>query len=271
MSNLLAGHEFNKRFPSTVFVKLTNETELHNGFQFKTGLNVDIIKFDPTGECKKGGIYFCEYGKIAMWIRYNQTLCINYRIVTIPDDALVYIERDKYKADKMILSDKKDIRRDKDMHELLDASAIMPLYFVIDQTEEICKEAVKQNAHALRYVKDQTEEICKIAVAQNGNVLYTIKDQTEEICKIAVKQNGIALQYVEMQTDELCKIAVAQNGNALRYVNNQTYEMCKIAVAQKGNALQFVKDQSMELCEIAVAQNRCSSMYVRKPIVWINL
>jgi hypothetical protein len=264
MTNQLSGLAFNKRFPSTVFVKLTNETEIHNGFQFKTGLNVDTVEFDPTGECKKGGIYFCRYDKIPMWIQYNQTLCINYRIVTILDDALIYIEEDKYKANKMILSDKKDIRTDEKICKLLLAEDIDPIYSVIDQTDEICKKAVTQNAFALRYIKDQTREICKIAVERNGYVLKYIGKQTNEICKISVARYGDALQYVKDQTDELCKIAVAQYGHALEYVKDQTEEICKIAVARNGNALKYVKNQTTEICKIALLQNRLASVYVRK-------
>jgi len=37
----LTGIEFKQLYPNTLFYKLTNETENHNGFQFKTGLNID--------------------------------------------------------------------------------------------------------------------------------------------------------------------------------------------------------------------------------------
>jgi hypothetical protein len=234
MSNLLSGRDFNKRFPSTVFVKLTNETEIHNGFQFKTGLNVDIIEFNPTGQCKKGGIYFCEYDKMSMWIQYASTICVNYRIVKIPEDAKVYIEKDKYKADKMILYEKKDIRNDEEICKILFTKGIHPIYKIIDQKEEICKIAVAEYGTALRYVHDQTDEICKLAVAQDGSALRYVKVQTEEICKIAVAQNGYALIYVNDQTDEVCKIAVAQNGYALDDVKYKTDEICEIAAAQMG-------------------------------------
>jgi phage regulator Rha-like protein len=253
MSNLLTGLKFNKRFPSTVFVKLTNKTEIHNGFQFKTGLNVDTVEFDPTGECKEGGIYFCQYNKISIWIQYNETLCINYRIVTIPDDALVYIERDKYKANKMILSEKKDIRSDERICKTLYTRGINPIYGVIDQTEGICKMAVTENAMALKYIGKQTEEICKIAVAQYGLTICYVKEQTEEICKIAVAQHGEALRYVKNQTDEICKIAVARNGYTLVYVKDQTDEICKLAVTQDAYALVYVKNQTDEISRLALA------------------
>ena len=86
------------------FYKITNESETHNGMQYKTGLNVDIQQFNPKGDCKSGGIYFSredilafmEYGK---WIRK----------VTLPENAKVYENPGspkKWKADKVILGRK---------------------------------------------------------------------------------------------------------------------------------------------------------------------
>lgn len=89
-------------------VKLTNETENHNGFQFQNGLNVDIVPFYPKGQCKRGGIYFIDADNINNWLSYNSNVgeMIHIRNVTIPDDARVYIKGEKFKADKIILGRK---------------------------------------------------------------------------------------------------------------------------------------------------------------------
>ncbi len=66
-SQLLTGLQFNENFTKKlgeneplILIKLTNEFECHNGFSFKTGLNIDFIPFNPKGECQPGGIYFCN-------------------------------------------------------------------------------------------------------------------------------------------------------------------------------------------------------------------
>ena len=104
------GKLFNKIFKNNIFVKLTNMAEIHNGFQFIEGLNVDVIPFNPTNSCTAGGIYFTEFDKIELWIDYDDNNKTNVnshmyycRTVTIPDDAQVYIEKDKVKTDKIIL------------------------------------------------------------------------------------------------------------------------------------------------------------------------
>ena len=263
--SVLTGSDFKAIYQNTKFYKLTNELELHNGFQYVDGLNVDIITFNPSGQCSSGGLYFTELNKIAKWISYGGETMTYIREVEILDDSSVYVEKNKFKADKFNLQQKvllKDFEQWNNLEfcKLAVQENGFALQFVKEQTDEICltieaklqsklkasllsKLAVQQNGIALQYVKEQTEEICKLAVQQDGYALTYVKDQTEEICKFAVQQDGYALQYVKEQTDEICKLAVQKNGPALQYVKEQTEEICKLAVQQNGKALYYVKDQ----------------------------
>ena len=63
-----SGKEFNDITKDRKLVKLTVEGENHNGFQFKTGLNIDNKPFNPNGSCKAGGLYFCDFEFLAMFI-----------------------------------------------------------------------------------------------------------------------------------------------------------------------------------------------------------
>ena len=46
------------------------------------------------------------------------------------------------------------------------------------------------------FVRNQTDDICKLAVMQDGNALRCVNKQTDEIIKLAVQQNIYALRYV---------------------------------------------------------------------------
>ena len=89
--------------------KITNDEENHRGLQYKTGLIIDPKPFndDPTLSCVLGGIYFTtkEYIHRFFWIGTN------LRPVKIPKDARVVLDLkgDKYRADKIILGEKKDL------------------------------------------------------------------------------------------------------------------------------------------------------------------
>jgi len=67
------------------FYKITNEEEIHNRMHYKTGLNVDVIPFNPSGDYEKGGIYFSREDILAS-LNYGTWI----RKVTLPEDAQIY-------------------------------------------------------------------------------------------------------------------------------------------------------------------------------------
>ena len=264
----LSGTEFNEQYPNTEFYKVLTTDCKHYDFTYQHGLNIDHIPFNPTRECSLGGLHFTEVDKVSYWIDRFKSVYIAK--VTIPSNASVYVEKDKFKADQFILDlDNKMLIKDFYMWENEEFCKISVsqadtynLVFVRNQPDEICKLAVKHDYRALEYVLLQTDEICKIAVSNHGFALEFVKDQTDDICKMAVK-NGYGLEFVKVQTDEICKIAVSKNGRALRWVKDQTDELCKLAVSQNGHALEFVKVQTGDICQLAVWQNEYALKYVR--------
>ena len=264
----LSGTEFNEQYPNTEFYKVLTTDCKHYDFTYQHGLNIDHIPFNPTRECSLGGLHFTEVDKVSYWIDRFKSVYIAK--VTIPSNASVYVEKDKFKADQFVLDlDNKMLIKDFYMWENEEFCKISVsqadtynLVFVRNQPDEICKLAVKHDYRALEYVLLQTDEICKIAVSNHGFALEFVKDQTDDICKMAVK-NGYGLEFVKVQTDEICKIAVSKNGRALQYVLLQTDELCKLAVIQNGHALEYVKVQTGDICQLAVWQNAYALKYVR--------
>jgi hypothetical protein len=224
---LVTGKEFNQDINGHQFVKLTNSSEIHHSYQFQTGLNIDSIPFDPRGECRPGGIYFCSLDQLSLWLDYAPDPMFYVRFVTLPNDAQVWIEKDKFKADRLILSDR---------------VKIADLDIWADET--YCLRAVQQNGRALQYVKNQTDAINLEAVKQCPYALEYVNNQTNDICLEAVRRNGWALQYVNEQTEEICLIAVRQHGHALAYVKKQTPEICRVALQSDCYASKYVKDIS---------------------------
>jgi hypothetical protein len=89
------------------YYKITNKNETHNGMKYKTGLNIDVLPFNPSGDCEVGGIYFSREDIFAFlgygcWIRE----------VTIPEGEMVYENPGfpkKWKAHKVILGKRRKI------------------------------------------------------------------------------------------------------------------------------------------------------------------
>ena len=114
IGDVLSGKEFNKKYNGTVFVKLIKKSKNHNGYHYKTGKNKLGKKetFNPTSSCSPGGLYFTKLSKLTKWLDYDDYEPMYYcSIVTIPKNARVYIEKDKFKTDKFILGKFKLIKK----------------------------------------------------------------------------------------------------------------------------------------------------------------
>ena len=159
---VLSGAEFKKLYPDITFVKLTNERENHNGFQFKTGVNRDHLPFNPEGVCQPGGIYICPSHLFYKWLSYNEKM-FWFRIVTIPDNAQIYDESsDKVKVDHLILSERKSIDEGRDLWLQackLDHGVLQCVPESL-KDREMCLTACKQKGSALRYVPESLEDEC---------------------------------------------------------------------------------------------------------------
>lgn len=217
----------------TRYVKLTNESCCHNGFQYAEGLNTDIHEFNTDKVCDKGGLYFCKYEDFGEWIDYNTNGPMYWMWdVTIPENETIINMNNKLKVHSFALSNKKSIWDNKELCLEVVQQDGCSLMFVKEQTEEICLEAVRQDGEALQHVKKQTKEMCLEAVRQYGLALEFVEEQTDEICLEALRQDGRALEYVERQTKEMCLEAVKQNGKALEYVNKNFYDACKKLISE---------------------------------------
>jgi len=267
------GAKFNKIYHQTKFYKFLYDDLIHHDFHYKLGLNVDHVPFKPYGLCSSGGLYFCEQSKCHMyWNRYGTKL----GIVEIPDDARVYIEGNKFKTDKLILTNIIDFNDilDDFWIDIVFGKEVLAMYI----------RAVKENGLALEYIKDpfKTYELCKIAIKENGLALQYVEDscKTYELCEMAIIQNAASLEFVNdiYQTDELCKMAVSQRPFTLQYVSNQTFEICEIAIQTSSSALRYVKVSDIStdpnhqltpkmavytLCKIAIQQGTYALQYIK--------
>lgn len=265
---IYSGTEFNLKFPNLILVKLTTQSESHNDYQFLTGLNTDPIKFNPKGECQPGGFYFCTLQQLPKWLNYSNKIMHYVRFVTIPDQAQVYDETDKFKANQLILSERQTIESLdiwKDEKYCLNAVQLNPLSlrYIVNQTQPMCMMAVNSNPEALRYVINQTEEMCLTAVKQKSHIIQYVHNQSELVCLTAVKQHALAIAYIKDQTIPICISAIMHKPFAFRFIRKQTPKICLEAVQRDGLLLQYCKYQTDEICLTAVKQNGLALQFVR--------
>jgi len=146
---MISGEQFNNEMNGKRFVKLTVESNVHNGVTYEEGLNTDPLEFNPINKCVKGGLYFCPYDGFARWTEYKEKQMYYIWEVSIPHDAKVYVMSDKIKSDKFILSDPK----------------------CIWENYELSIQCIKYKSSKLKYVKKQE----KAKVEKDGSSLNVLK------------------------------------------------------------------------------------------------
>jgi hypothetical protein len=91
-----------KDMPKRKYIKILSESLYHNGFQYKEGLNIDTVPFNPSGSCLGGGLYFTIMDNLLQYMFMGPKIAD----VEIPPDSRVYLEPcgTKWKADKIIIT-----------------------------------------------------------------------------------------------------------------------------------------------------------------------
>jgi len=271
------------------FYRLTNEQEKHRDIQYITGVNTDILEFNPKGECELGGLYFFHVSHLYMYQKY----CINVkyiRKVTFTGKSKIYVEENKFKTNEFVLGEREIFDTKKYITDWLCSTEkcikvvtnyvyAMPFIKNEYQTEELCKMAIKNNG--FRYISDvnKTYYLCKIAVQFDGlnikHINKCILSLHNDLYELAIQQNADALKYVDVQTEELCRLSIQKNGLCLRFVadKNLTYELSKLAVENNGMAIKYVKGKFLtyELIYSAVKENGSAIQFINKKYITENL
>lgn len=95
----LSGAEFNKIYKVFTFYKFLNDNLIHHGFKYMLGLNEDT----------KDGLSFCDESPFHLrFEKYGPILAF----IEIPDDAQIYVEKDRFKTDKLIITQISDLSND---------------------------------------------------------------------------------------------------------------------------------------------------------------
>ncbi len=233
------------------YFKLTNKDEKHFGMQYATGLNVDVLSFNPSGECNSGGLYFFSESQLI-----NYKMFINFdphwiREVTFEDldDEPIYVEKNKYKTHRFILGEKHRINTRGDMltyvrfddnyianKTIKNATTHCHLGYIPKKylTQELCLSMIAHSRYTFVFVPDEfkTYDMCKFVMEDCPHLFVHVPDRfkTYDMCMFVVKKFGYALKYVpaEHRTQELCTAAVIHNKDALEYVPEHIQQhMCK--------------------------------------------
>lgn len=105
----ISSENFNEIFAGVPLVKLTNEACCHNGMTFVEGENVDHNQFRFDHSCGPDGIYFCRLEDMFHWLDYSSSPMYYMWDVVVPANARAVMYRNKLKANRLVLSNKRKI------------------------------------------------------------------------------------------------------------------------------------------------------------------
>lgn len=132
-----------------VYLKVLNETENHNGFQYKTGLNILDKSFEETGTCVSGGLYFSDSENIHNFYSYGVWL----RKVTLPKDAKEVSTFCSHRADKIILGERHSLFK-KETYEEFKVEKYSDLYEKLFNIKDITEHGFKDLLEATKYLHE---------------------------------------------------------------------------------------------------------------------
>lgn len=130
------------------------------------------------------------------------------------------------------------------------------LRFINNQTEEVCKEAIKKQPGAISHAKNQTDSICELLFKEKGHGLYLslVQIQTPRVCRAAVVSQYQAMELIEDQNEEICKFAVKHDIRAYRYIREPS-EKLNIYLVKSGKPLEEIIDQTFKVCKAAIQRD----------------
>jgi hypothetical protein len=125
--------------------------------------------------------------------------------------------------------------------------------YVKNQTDELCKLAVKFNPRSLSYVKNQTKDIINFAINIDGCSIMRINNYNKystntiiEFWKNSI--NKVPSLITELKAsyfspdimNELYKIALTKNYELIQRIKPQTYDLCLFAMSIDKQAFRFI-------------------------------
>jgi hypothetical protein len=150
------------------------------------------------------------------------------------------------------------------------------LWYVEDQTDDMCYDAMRRSGSMIQHVKNQTFELCAFALRMGFRTLRYIRNPTPELYLIAVQQSAVELDLVppivQAAHPEICEAAVTASVDALPRVHTQTPGLCMLAVRLHGlQALHCVRDQKAvldqfpDMYRVAVEKSRWAIARIKFP------
>ncbi len=295
-STVLPGEFFNQLYPDKTFVIVIKGYELGD-----VVIGKNHTPMSDVGNYLSGGYTVTILDNILNALPYEITKATNCFVLTVDDDAIVYIENEKIRTDKITVTERRDLFdldcwEDDDFCKMVIAkNSFLKKYIrtkLTEEQEEQLLKKVKKDPTEIQKVVNPTADVCIKAFDINPETFHYMDNPQTAVKIHAVIQNpdnyskvGSMLNYAwievmqkhysivkhtGLQNDQLVAAALKVNGLALRLLpaHKKTEEFYKLAVTTTPALLADVPShwRTYEMCLAAVTKDHSAIEFVPSSI-----
>ena len=169
------------------------------------------------------------------------------------------------------------------------------LKYVINQTPEICIEAILDEPSVVqiaKYIPEELwyklieedvvyfrefpaplarDEVYKKTLELNPEVIEIIKNPSEELQLIAVEKQPETIRLIESPSETVQKVAVTQWAGAIGFIENPTDEVKKMVILKNPASIRYIHEQTQELQQLAVKEDPTVLSHLSDPSIRVIL
>jgi hypothetical protein len=135
--------------------KFINDTNRHKGHTYTHGVNTDSVKFNPSGSCEPGGLYFANFQNVLSFSSHGTKIC---KVQPLPYSR-VYIDDGKFKADVLNV-DLENCMSPEDFIKKLDKEQLLNL---LENQNLFCNGQLVLDIVDVKIIDDEVcEKICSL-------------------------------------------------------------------------------------------------------------
>ena len=116
----------------------------------------------------------------------------------------------------------------------------------VEQTPDLCKEAVSINGLLLKFIKEQNSDICETAVMNNPEAIRYAKIQSIRMCEHAVSVNPRLIEFAQLQSDNMCKKAINADVTLIKNIKSPSLEIWTRAALMDEKIIKWIKDKKIK-------------------------
>ena len=207
-----------------LYFKITNKKENHHGFQYYDGLNELKEEFndDPDASCVAGGFYFTDVENIFKFLDFG----IYLREITLPindsDFRIVKDKSDKWRTNKIILGQKRNLSDVSTFQYLIDRGADINdyIYAVKYASKNGHLDIVKLLTTTTRNISIRTDYDSAIISASEYGHIDIVKFLTDNCANIRA-HNDLALVRASQNGHlDIVKFLIEKGANIHTYIDS---------------------------------------------------